>query len=114
MSNKTKVFIVNTFHVTVYLVMVSSIFYIIYAAIAKVFGPILIATLTLLSIEIAVFVGSGMRCPITDLSQKYGSEDGYAFERYLSKKTADRIFSFFRVLLIASIILLVIRYLGWF
>ena len=114
MNNKTKIFIINAFHVTIYAVMVLSIFYIIYAATAKVFGPILIATLTLLVIEVTVFVSCGMRCPITDLSQKYGSENGYAFERYLSKKTADRVFNFFRALLIASIILLVIGYFGLF
>lgn len=114
MSNKTKVFIINTLHVTIYVVMVLSIFYIIYAAVAKAFGPILLATLGLLAIEVAVFVGSGMKCPITDLSQKYGSKNGYAFEGYVSKEIMDRIFNFFRALLIASIILLAIRYFGLF
>jgi len=114
MSNKTKIFIVNTFHVTIYVVMVLSIFYIIYAAIAKAFGPILLVTLSLLVLEVAVFVGSGMRCPLTDLSQRYGSENGYAFERYLSKRAVDRVFNFFRTLLIIAIIFLVGRYFGWF
>ena len=113
MSNKIKVFIINTFHVSVYVVMVLSIFYIIYSAIAKEFGLILFITLGLLVLEIAVFVGSGMRCPLTDLSQRYGSENGYAFERYLSKKTADQIFNFFRALLIIAIIFLAARYFGW-
>lgn len=113
MSNKTKVFIINTFHVSVYAVMVISIFYIMYAAIARAFGPLLVITLGLLTLEVAVFVGSGMRCPLTDLSHHYGSENGYAFDRYLSKKVADQIFNFFRALLIIAIIFLIIRYFGW-
>ena len=113
MADRVKILVVNTIHVIIYAVMVLSIFYIIYAAITKTFGLLLLVTLGLLFIEVAVFVGFGMRCPLTDLSKKYGSTDGYAFDRYLSKKNADQIFNIVRALLVASIILLIVRYLGW-
>ena len=75
----------------------------------RVFCPLLLVAVILISIEVIVFVASGMKCPLTDLAKKYGAEKGYAFETFLPEALTKYTFRFFGLLLVIGLILLALR-----
>jgi hypothetical protein len=46
-------------------------------------GIVLWVALTLLAVETVVFMGNGMKCPLTALAMRYGAEKGNAFDTFL-------------------------------
>jgi hypothetical protein len=69
-------------------------------------GPLLTVSLILTAIEAAVFLGKGMKCPLTGLAQKYGAVKGYAFDTFLPEKFTKYTFRFFGTMLAAGLLLL--------
>ena len=59
-----------------------------------------------------MFVGSGMRCPLTDLAVRYGADAGYAFDTFLPKQVTRYTFRVFGSLMGLGLALLVLRWLG--
>lgn len=102
--------LVRTVHTIIYLVMAAATVYVLYCGLAGVWGPVLNFALFLLTIECAVFVGDGMKCPLTTLAQKYGAEKGYVFDTFLPERATRYTFRFFGSLLAIGLLLLVIRY----
>ena len=77
---------VRLVHTVVYVVMAIGTLFILYAGIVDYFRFWLYAVLGLLAIEVAVFVGNGMKCALTALAKRYGAEKGYAFDTFLPEK----------------------------
>ena len=75
-------------HDTVYVVMSVATLAVLYAGLTGAQGRWLGVALALIAIEIAVFVGFGLRCPLAILARKYGAETGHAFEVWLSARMA--------------------------
>ena len=109
MSDARMLFLIRTFHTTIYLILAVSVVFLLVAALLGYFGPLLLVALLLISIEVIVFVASGMKCPLTDLAKKYGAEKGYAFDTFLPEALTKYTFRFFGVLLVLGLILLALR-----
>ena len=106
MNDNAKLKVVKAVHTAIYLVMASATVFILWAGIARYRGSWLTVALVLTGIEAVVFLGNGMKCPLTALAQKYGAVKGYAFDTFLPEKWTKYTFRFFGTLLAVGLALL--------
>lgn len=78
--------VVRIAHDAVYVVMSIATLAVLYAGLTGAQGRWLGLALALIVIEIAVFAGFGMRCPLAIIARRYGAETGHAFEAWLSPR----------------------------
>ncbi len=104
--------LVRGIHSTVYIVMVASIFFLLYAGVTGYVGLWLWVALGLLAIEAAVFAVNGIKCPLTALAVRYGAVTGYAFNTMLTERTIRFTFKFFSFLMVLGLVLLALRWAG--
>jgi hypothetical protein len=95
-------------HTAIYVVMAASVFAILYAGITGAAGVWLWAALALIGFEIAVFAGSGMKCPLTAVAVKYGAvgENDTFFPERLTRHT----FAFFAPLIVIGLVMVAARW----
>lgn len=99
-------------HTAIYLVMAVSVFVLLYAGITGAAGWWLWTALALLAVESAVFLGNGLKCPLTALAVQYGAEKGYAFDTFLPERATRYTFRFFGTLMVIGLALLALRWIG--
>jgi len=111
MSNARTLAAVRAFHTAIYVVMVAAIIVVLYAGITGHAGGLLWIALALLTIESVVFLGNGMKCPLTALAVRYGADKGYAFDTFLPENVTRHTFRFFGSLMVFGLLLLVLRWI---
>lgn len=99
-------------HTAIYLVMAASTFVLLYAGLTGATGPWLWVALVLLAIETAVFVGNGMKCPLTAMAVRYGATSGRVFDTFLPEPVTRYTFRFFGTVMAVGLLLLAARWLG--
>lgn len=104
--------LIRALHTTIYLVMAISTFVLLYAGITGAQGPWLWIALVLLGVEVVVFVGNGMKCPLTALAVRYGAKTGYVFDTFLPERATRYTFNFFGTVMVIGLGLLVLRWVG--
>jgi len=104
--------LVRFFHTAIYVVMAVSVFVLLYAGITGSSGWWLWTALALLAVESAVFLGNGLKCPLTALAVQYGAEKGYAFDTFLPERATRYTFRFFGTLMVIGLALLALRWIG--
>lgn len=114
MTDRQRLALVRGVHTAIYLVMAASTFVLVYAGVTGAAGIWLWITLALLSIETVVFVGNGMRCPLTALAVRYGAKKGYAFDTFLPERATRYTFNFFGTVMVVGLGLLILRWIGVF
>jgi hypothetical protein len=112
MSESTKLRVVMSIHTVIYLTMVVAVFYILYAGMSKNHGSLLDVSLGLLAIEGAVLSASGMRCPLTALARRYGSQGGYVGDSLIPERYSRHTFRVFGTILFTGLFLLALNHLG--
>jgi hypothetical protein len=112
MTDSKPLAVIRAVHTVLYMVMAASTLVLLYCGVAGVSGPLFWVALALLSVETVVFVGNGMKCPLTALAVKYGAEKGYAFDTFLPERFTRYTFRFFGTLMGFGLLLLVLRWLG--
>lgn len=99
-------------HTAIYVVMAVSTFVLLYAGLSGATGPWLWVALGLLAIESVVFVGNGMKCPLTALAVRHGATSGRVFDTFLPERATRYTFRFFGTVMVVGLGLLVGRWLG--
>ena len=112
LTNGQRLAAIRLFHTVIYIVMAASTFALLYAGLTGATGPWLWIALGLLGVEVVVFVGNGMRCPLTAMAVRYGAEKGYAFDTFLPERFTRYTFRFFGSIMAIGLILLVLRWTG--
>jgi hypothetical protein len=112
LTDAQKLSAIRFFHTVIYVVMAVSTFVLLYAGFTGAIDVWLWIALGLLGVEVVVFVGSGMRCPLTAIAVKYGAEKGYAFDTFLPERFTRYTFRFFGSVMAVGLILLVLRWIG--
>jgi hypothetical protein len=102
--------LVRGVHTVIYVVMASSVFAVFYAGVVGARGPWLWAALGLVAIETVVFVGSGMKCPMTVMATKSGAKPGA--DTFFPERITRHTLAFFGPLIVISIALLAARWFG--
>lgn len=100
-------------HSLIYVTLALSTFVVVFAGATGAHGAWLWVALGLLALEVVVFVGNGLECPLSGLAVKLGAERGGAFETFLPERLARHTFVFFGALLGVGLSMLAARWLGW-
>lgn len=103
---------IRAIHTAIYLVMATSTFALVYAGVTGTQGVWLWVALILLAVETIVYLGNGMRCPLTALAVRYGAEKGYVFDTFLPERATQYTFNFFGTVMVIGLLLLVLRWFG--
>ena len=112
MRDKQLLALIRALHTAIYLVMATATFVLVYAGLTGDQGIWLWLALALLSVESAVYLGNGMRCPLTALAVRYGAATGYAFDTFLPERATRYTFNFFGTLMVVGLGLLLLRWVG--
>jgi len=112
MADPLRLAFVRGVHTVIYLVMATSTFVLVFAGITGADGWWLWAALALLGVEVIVFVGNGMRCPLTALAVRSGAERGHVFDTFLPERATRYTFQFFTTVMVVGLVLLALRWAG--
>ena len=107
-----KLFVVKTVHSFIYITIVAAIFYILYAGITKTHNHLLYTSLGIVIAECIVFVGNGMRCPLTALAKKYGATKGHGGDSLFPERYTRYTLGIFGTVLLIGVLLLTLDYLN--
>jgi hypothetical protein len=111
-ANRSRLAVVRGVHSAIYVVMAASTLLVLYAGITGREGGWLWIALALLAVEVAVFVGGGMKCPLTALAVRYGAVKGYAFDTFLPERCTRHTFRLFGAVMLGGLALLAARWFG--
>ena len=112
MTDEYRLAIIRGVHTVIYLVMAAAIFTLLYAGITGRHGVWLWVALALVTIEVVVFAGSGMKCPLTGLAVKYGAKTGKVSDTFLPERYTRYTFRFFAPVMAVGLLLLAARSVG--
>jgi len=112
MTDNQRLALIRGVHTAIYLVMAVSTFVLVYAGITGAQGSWLWVALALLIVESIVYLGNGMRCPLTALAVRYGAEKGYVFDTFLPERATQYTFNFFGTVMVLGLALLLLRWGG--
>jgi len=104
---------VRALHTAIYVVMAGATLFLIYAALAGVRGEALWVALGLLAVESVVFVGNGLKCPLTAVAIRHGAGVGRLFDTFLPERLTRHTFQVFAPLILFGAALLGLRWLAF-
>jgi hypothetical protein len=102
-ENRT-VFTIKAVHLTLFILMIVSLFYTLYCAIAGVYNWLLVAAMIMILIDGLSIVLNRGRCPLTTLAESYGAVNGAVTHLILPRWAARYVFKFFFVLFFIELI----------
>jgi hypothetical protein len=112
MTEAQRLWLVRAVHTAIYVVMASSAFALLFAGVTGASGPWLWLAASLMTIEVIVFVGSGMRCPLTAIAVKNGAARTGVADTFFPERMTRHTLRVFAPLLVVAVVLLAVRY--WF
>ncbi len=62
-------------HTVIYVILASSVLFLLYCGITGYFGPALVVVLILVVAECIVYASFKFKCPLSDVARKYGAEE---------------------------------------
>jgi hypothetical protein len=110
MTDAQRLVLVRAVHTAIYVVMAGSVFALLYAGLFGARGAWLWGALALAGVETVIFVGSGMKCPMTAMAEKYGAKAGA--DTFMPERITRHTLRFFGPLLVISLLLLAARWSG--
>lgn len=111
MTDALRLTLVRGVHTAVYLVMASSVFAVFFAGLFGVRGQWLFAALGLVGIEVTIFIGSGMKCPLTAVAERLGAKPGA--DTFLPERLTRYTFKFFGPLIVVGLVLVLARWTAY-
>lgn len=102
---------IRILHTIIYLVMVFAIGYVVYAGVLGTFNPTLLAiALVLVTLECAVFVGNGWKCPLTTVAMSVGGGEAANYSPMVPTALGRYTPTIFGTIFILGLVLLLIRW----
>ncbi len=101
--------LVRGVHTAIYVVMAVSTLALLYAGITGSEGLWLWVAMVLLAIEVVVFAGSGLKCPLTAMAVRYGAKTGHVFDTFLPERFTRYTFRFFGSIMAIGLLLILLR-----
>ncbi len=102
--------LVRGVHTAIYIVMASLVVAVFFGGLVGASGFWLFAAVVLVVIEASVFVGSGMKCPLTAVATKYGASPGA--DTFLPEQFTRHTLKVFGPLIVLSLLQIVARWSG--
>lgn len=100
---------VKAVHTLIYAVMVLAILYILYCGITGTAGTLLLVAIGVVTVEAIIFLGNGMRCPLTTLAQRLGDPTGHVGDTFLPARCTQYTFRIFGSLFVVGLALVAVN-----
>jgi hypothetical protein len=110
MTDRQRLTLVRAIHTAIYVVMASAVLVVLVAGVTGATGPWLWIALALVLIEVAIFAGSGMRCPLTAVASRYGARRGH--DTFFPERCTRHTLAAFGPLIVLGVALLAARWAG--
>lgn len=101
--------VIRVLHTVIYLVMVAAILVLLCAGATGYESQLVWVAVGLLAAETVVFVGNGLKCPLTELAVRYGATTGRVFDTFLPERATRYTFRFFGSLMVIGLTMLAMR-----
>ena len=111
MTDGDRLRIVRGVHTAIYLVMSAASLLVLYAGISGRTGRWLWIALTLVAVEAAVFIASGLKCPLTAVAVRYGATPDGAYDTFFPERCTRHTIRVFGPLIALGLALNALR---WF
>ncbi len=112
MTDAGRLAMVRAVHTLIYIVMSAACFAVLYAGLTGARGPWLWVALTLVVLETIVFVGCGMKCPLTAVAVRYGARIDGPYDTYFPERCTRHTLTVFGPLILAGLALNLLRAFG--
>ena len=109
MTDAFRLTIVRVLHTVIYLIMAVSALLVLYAGVTGASGPWLWVVIGLVIIESVVFVGSGMKCPLTAVAVRYGARRDGAYDTLFPDRVTRHTATVFGPIMVVGLILILAR-----
>lgn len=111
MDAARKLFLVRLLHTVIYVVMTLACFALLFAGLTGASGPWLWVALGLVAIESAVFIASGMKCPLTAVAVRYGATPQDGYDTFFPERMTRHTLTVFGPMIVIRLALLGLRWL---
>lgn len=111
MTDKDRLQILRGLHTAIYLTMSAACFLVLYAGISGRTGVWLQIALALVVVEAVVFIGSGLKCPLTAIAVRYGATKDGAYDTFFPERCTRYTFRVFGPLILLGVTLNLLRWL---
>lgn len=111
MTDAVKLALVRALHTAIYVVMASACLALLYAGVTGARGSWLWLSLALVGLECVIFIGSGMKCPLTAVAIKYGATPETGFDTFFPEPCTRHTLSVFGPMIVIALVLLAARWL---
>jgi hypothetical protein len=101
-------FWIKSVHTVIFILMSCSVIYVLYSGIAGLTGIMTWVAVTLMVLEALTFTLNKCKCPLTQLAEKYGAENGTVSSMFLPKLFVPHAINFFTVSGIIGLLLILI------
>lgn len=111
MTDNWRLFAVRSVQSLIYLVMASATVLVLFAGLTGATGRWLHVSLALVLLEAAVFIGFGMKCPLTAVAVRYGATHDGPWDTFFPERCTRHTLTVFGPMMLVGVGLLLIR---WF
>jgi hypothetical protein len=111
-SDPFRLWLVRAVHTAIYLIMVACVFAVLYGGLTGERGTWLWVAGVLIGGESLVFLGSGLKCPLTAVANRYGAGAAGVGDTFLPERLTRHTFQVFGPLIALGFALLAARALG--
>lgn len=109
MSDALRLTAVRVLHTVIYLIMAVSALLVLYAGVTGASGPWLWLAVGLVITESLVFIGGGMKCPLTAVAVRYGARRDGAYDTLFPDRITRHTATLFGPIMVAGLILILAR-----
>jgi hypothetical protein len=110
MSRAQRLWLVRAAHTAIYVVMVACVFAVVYAGASGARGAWVWISAALVALEAVVFIGNGLKCPLTALVVKHQGRAKVS-DTFLPERITRHTFRVFGPLIVLGYALLAVRWL---
>jgi hypothetical protein len=111
-KDSTKLAVVKVVHSVIYVVMAGASLVVFGAGVIGRHNVFVWMAAGLVALEGVIFVGNGMRCPLTTLAQSYGDPSGHVGDTLFPEACTRYTFRAFGTIYMVGLLLIAIRYLA--
>lgn len=115
MTEDQRLNLVRAVHTAIYVVMAAAAFVLLYAGVTGARGAWLWVAGVLMTMECVVFIGSGMRCPLTAVAARHGADRKGVSDTFFPESVTRHTFRIFAPIIALAALLLAARalWIGW-
>lgn len=110
MTDPQRLLLARALHTAIYVIMATAVFVVLYAGLTGAGGTWLWIALGLVAVEVVVFVGGGMKCPLTAVVAQFSAGRAGVSDTFFPERLTRHTLTVFGPLIVIGLVLLAIRW----